>query len=327
MNRSILSVLCSCALVISLSLMAGSAVAEEGSFEKEEVPEGYMQDEYGRITQVTFDLRRRFHVGVSSMTRFDAEDSYSMANSLALETGGSNDFLDLEYGHRHRHRFLEGRLILNPLEVDMLFYSYDFSRSTPGSPIWITTFIGEPRRFDVPIEVGVGATLGRLHYRATEAGDLMLFDLLSGRVNWEFYQGKNLENYVLLSTGGGFGLRHLDSSGTTEAYAFPEVGLRAVWSLGERGLTQIALDGRMKWAWELSTQESWMMGQAGLSAEQILIAINDQPLSLYVEPHARLTQFEPADLDGVDYRVMAGVRLSLFVPTRVEMPAPTEEYQ
>ena len=99
-------------------------------------------------------------------------------------------------------------------------------------------------------------------------------------------------------------------------YAFPELGLHAAWTVGDNGLTQLGFDGRMKWAWDLDSGSHWKMGTARLFAERIMIAINDQPISLFAAPEVRYSDLPFADVHGVDLRLMAGARLSLFVPPR-----------
>ncbi|MBA2661566.1 MAG: hypothetical protein H0U74_04685 [Bradymonadaceae bacterium] len=282
-----------------------------------ETPPGYTRDELGRVFQSSFDLRSRMHLGVYELLRFDAPEGFeTLRHSLVLDTLSVVDVYDQWDRRRHRHRFLQARLVLAPLEIDALLYSYDRGRTGEEPAFWITTFIGGPRRFDVPIRLGGGISLGRLHYRRSDAGDLMLLDLIDTRINWEFYQGPQLENYALVRVGAGAGLRHMEGTGASLAYLYPEVGLEAAWVLGGRGLTHIGLDARMQWGWEPSARRTWMFGTAGMSIERILIAISDQPISLFVQPHVRYTQIEVAGLDGLDYRVLAGGRLSFFVPTR-----------
>lgn len=287
-----------------------------------ETREGYRRDELGRVFQTSFDLRRRFHLGVHDMVRFDAPpgqetgSSRSLEQSLVLDVGSVHDAYNPYGRRRHRYRFLEGQLMLNPFEIDAQLYSYDRSRASEEPAFWITTFIGTPRRFDIPIQLGAGYSLARLHYRRTEVGDLMLLDLVDGRINWELYQGADIENYLLVSMGAGMGLRHMENRGDPMLYIYPELGLKGAWVLGNRGLAQVEIDGRMKWGYEPNTAERWAMGTLGLSMERIIIAISDQPISIFLKPHMRYSEVEFADLRGLDYRLLLGARLSLFSPPR-----------
>lgn len=289
------------------------AEAEDGS----DLPPGYIIDEYGRPLKTSFDLRRRYHLGVYDMMRVYEDQGFGLnRHSLLVQVGGSHEIYDAEISRRHRHRFAEGRLSLAPFEIDALAYGYDSSVSQDNAPIWITTFIGEPRRFDVPIALGAGYSLGRLHYRRTELSDLMVLNFAEGHINWEFYQGPRLENYLLISTGVGFGLIQPQAGSHTDIYASPELGLRGAWTVTEDGRTQLGLQGRMQWAWDLQTGHHWQMGSLQASAEWTPMAINDQPLSIFLAPEIRYNQIPSADLQGLELRVILGARLSLFVPPR-----------
>jgi hypothetical protein len=277
--------------------------------------DAYQRDEQGRVFQTSFDLRRRLYLGVYDMLRFDQPEGLgSLEQSLVLEMGSVVDYYDFRRFRRHRHRFLEAQLMLGPFEIDAELYSYDRSRATKVPAFWITTFIGTPRRFDVPIQLGAGYSLARLHYQRTEAGDLMVLDLVDGRINWELYQGPFVENYLLMSVGGGVGLRDMEGRGAPIVYVYPELGVKGAWILGQRGLSQLEFDGRIKRGFEPKTSDQWTMGTAALSFERIVIAVSDQPISVFLKPQVRYSAVEIAGLDGVDYRLLAGVRLSLLSP-------------
>lgn len=283
-----------------------------------ETREGYRRDELGRVFQTSFDLRRRLYLGVHDMLRFDQPEGFdTLEQSLVLEMGSVVDYYDPRTRRRHRHRFLEAQLMLNPFEIEAELYSYDRSRATEAPAFWITTFIGTPRRFDVPIQLGAGYSIARLHYQRTEAGDLMLLDMVDGRLNWELYQGPSIENYLLISTGGGVGIRDMGGLGTPVFYLYPELGVKGSWILDRRGLSLLELDGRVKWGFEPETSDQWTMGTAALSLERIVIAVSDQPISIFLKPHVRYGEVEVAGLGGVDYRLLAGLRLSLLSPPRL----------
>ena len=280
-------------------------------------PPGYTKDEEGRIFQTSFDLRRRYHLGVYDMLRiYEDQDFRWDRHSLLVQVGGTHETSSLDGARRHRRRFLEGRLSLAPFEIDALLYGYDFGRSSDQAPLWLTTFIGQPRRFDIPIAIGAGYSMGRLHYRRSDVGDLMLLDMGEVHLNWEFFQGPGLENHLYFTTGIGFGLIHLEGTGRVDLYAAPEVGLRAAWTLTENGLTQLAMEGRMQWAWTMESSRHWQMGSLRASAEWSPLAINDQPLTLFLAPELRYSQIPVAELEGLEVRGILGLRLNLFVPPR-----------
>lgn len=312
-----------CLLVVLGLTYSIPAVAEDNGSTEEEgknhltPPPGYTKDERGRIFQTSFDLRRRYYLGVHDMLRiYEDQELRFNGHSLLVDVGGSYEIYDSERARRHRHRFAEGRLSLAPFEIDALLYGYDVSRSSEDAPLWLTTFIGEPRRFDIPIAIGGGFSMGRLHYRRRDIGDLMVMNLGEGHISWEFYQGEELENYLLVTTGVGLGLIHHPGAGHVDLYGAPEVGLRGAWTLTDDGLTQVGIQGRMQWAWEVETGAHWRMGSLQASAEWSPLAINDQPITFFLAPEIRYSDFSVAELQGLEMRGILGLRLNLFVPPR-----------
>ncbi len=345
MNRAVIAGVQAVVVVVGM-LIAPSVLAEEADDDPEDIPQGYSVDERGQPFQTSFDLQRRFYLGIYGVGRLEPPDRFGPpGRSLAVDIGGIHDSYvdgtspgadpsmfkesvsgdtDPVDGERHRHRFLQGRLMLEPLQIDARLYEYDYSRRTPGAPIWISTFIGEPRRFDIPIELGFGYSVGRLHYRRIDGGDLALIDVAEVRANWELYQSEDLEDYVVISTAVGGGTRLWDGGDGAAPYGFPRLGIRAGWTPGGAGLWRLGLEGDVTWAFEPEDATWWHRASARASAEAIVMAINDQPISAYLQPEVSSSQIGFAGIDEFDLRVTAGIRLSLFVPTR---PQPLESPQ
>jgi len=287
--------------------------AEPAQPDTQTTPEGYSVDARGRVFQTSFDLTRRFHVGVHDTMVFG--DGWP-EHALLVETGFTSEIVNPETQTRQRFRIIEGRLSLAPLEADALLFGYDISRHQEKAPIWITTFIGAPRRFDVPISIGAGFSILRMHYRRVEDDDLAIVDFGSGHINWELYQGRNLEDYVMLSTRVGMAMPAILGTSERELSLFPELGLRAAFSPGERGLTRLEFDGRLRRAWVPKNSGTWVMGSAALTGEQIIVAVNDQPISLFLAPEYRYYDIPLLGLHGSEFRALVGARISLFVPPR-----------
>ena len=293
------------------------AAAEEGNSNSTITvpPPGYELDDRGRLMRTSFDLSSRYYLGVYDMLRiYENQERRWDRHSLLIEVGGTYEFYDAEESVRHRNRYAEGRLSLAPFELSGLVYGYDMSRSSDEAPLWITTFIGEPRRFDIPIAIGGGYSIGRIYYRHTEVDELMLLDLGEAHINWEFFQGRRLQNYLFFTTGAGVGILNRKEAERVDFYAAPEVGVRGSWTVARNGLTQVGFHGRMQWAWSVDSGH-WKMGSFQAKAEWSPLAINDQPLTLFLAPEVRYSDIPQVELQGLEARAIIGLRLNLFNST------------
>lgn len=275
-----------------------------------EVKHGYKRDARGRAFQTHFDLRSRLLLGVYYTGL--AEDGYSQ--SLTIETRSSYEKLGWER-RRHRFSFVEGRLTLSPLQASATLFDYNNGRVGDEPLFYITTLIGEPRRHDVYMRVGKGLTLGRLDYRVFEdAPDQAMLDFVAGRLQWEIAQGLGLEDYVNLSIGVGVGTRGIGNAEAGSIYVYPELGFKAIWLKSPRGLLQLATEGTIRSAWEPELGEMFQVATARASLEWVMVAISDQPISLYLEPEARFTRIPTDDIQRGEWRTQAGIRFNFFTP-------------
>ena len=180
-----------------------------------EAPPGHERDEQGRLYQVSFDLRRRLLFGVyDGMVSGAPAFLGDLRHGLAGEVAARYEVYAPSEQKRHRFRFLEGWLRTDPFEVEALALAYDVGKTSDEPAFWITTFVGSPRRFDVPLQLGPGLVLGRLHVRQLDGiGRLLLADLAQGHLNWQPVQDAGLEDYLAFRLGGGVGAAASDARG------------------------------------------------------------------------------------------------------------------
>lgn len=278
---------------------------------------GFDRDERGRVYQTYFDLRSRWWLGVAGTLDPGWLDDRSFSTGARLETGVVIEDYDEYDRRRNRHRFLVGSVLIDPLEVDASLWQYSRGRNEEVPSVWVTTFIGEPKRFDIDIHLGPGVELGRFNYYAIEGDHHALTDIVHGVLNWEMLQSSTMETLVALRVGGGVGIRWEQASETPYFYYYPEVALDWHWVIDDRGLTELRLGASGRIADEPATSGLWKQVKAGMSFERVVLAINDQPISLYVEPHVRWTDMGPAGTEQTDLRMHAGARVSLFSPPRM----------
>jgi hypothetical protein len=291
-----------------------------------DVPYGYKRDARGRSFQTHFDLRSRMLLGV-----YYAGDGLldEYGSGLTVDTRSTYESWSPYERNRHRFRFIEGRISMMPIEAEATVFEYDYGTTGEEPAFWITTLVGEPKRYDVRLSLGGGLTLGRLDSRRYNVEDSdkktrqTFIDLAEGRLHWELLQGTFLEDYLMLRVGGGFGTRTFQNEDAGSIYFYPEVGIKSAALIGERGLLQWQLDVRARQAWETGGA-SWRQLTGSTSLEWVVLAISDQPISLFVQPEVHALDMPEAHIKQLDLRFMSGLRLSLFTPPPLDpTPSPT----
>jgi len=277
-----------------------------------DTPYGYRRDARNRVFQTHFDQRSRFLLGVHYAGRL----RNGFNGSLALESRSTVETWSSETFRRRRFRFLEGELILEPFEARGELFTYEYGLVSDEPLLWITSLIGEPRRLDIYANIGAGLTVGRFDIRqiGNDARQSFL-DFAEWRFHWELFQGLALEDYFMLRLGAGVGRRGLvDSGDSGDVYLYPEAGFKGAFLIGPQGLFQIVLDGRVRQAFELDSNETWLMASSAASVEWIVLAVSDQPISLFAQAEALYTSVPSLDVVQGEVRGLAGVRLSIASP-------------
>lgn len=274
---------------------------------------GYARDERNRLFQTHFDLRRRYFVGVGDTISSDLAQGDAVGQTVRFDVGGRYEAYDRYEAHRHKYRFLEGSVLVAPFEVEGLFFAYDRGRVATEPNLWITTFIGEPRRFDINLDIGPGFHFGRLWYGDVEGSNVALIDLAQAHLNWEFLQSSDLEDYFGIRLGGGIGIGTDPSpDGNVRVYAYPEVALIGALRIGEKGLWEIDGELRGRWGGVVDPLGSWWEVRGAASLERILIAINDQPISIFAEPSVHWHRADYGERFAA--QMLIGGRISFFTP-------------
>ncbi|MBA3542710.1 MAG: hypothetical protein H0T79_24045 [Deltaproteobacteria bacterium] len=282
-----------------------------------DAPWGWTRDDRGRVFQVNFDLRRRVYFGAA----------YTPQKVLELpfqSTRTSIDFgflvLDIPHGRtRHRIRLVEGEVHLEPFSAELTLAHWDFSHRFLDPLLRITTFVGEPSRHDVTLNLGMWTEAGGLELHRTAAGNAQLWKHATANVTIDLWQSDSLDSYARLRTGLGLEGQHDDVNGyrsaLTAGSAFEldvvvdDAGFHNVrFELGhELPRYFVAPPNRDKLAQRL---------RAKLQYEAIVLAINDQPLTLKVAAGGEKRDDIPGVPDQWAFVMDAGLRFSLWAPPR-----------
>jgi hypothetical protein len=292
-----------------------------------ETPPGWRRDDRQRLMQVTFDLNRRVWIGGGyaggdfpwskqgvgeAGVRWDAPFRWAGAPAIA------------------RFRALETNVAFDGKFAELTAFGVDVSRAYPTPLLRLTTFVGAPRRFDLPLEVG--GWLEALHAETVRTASHRWFDRLSlgsAAVTLDLWRSADLGSFLRLRGGAGYEtadqlgggawvpLAAADLEGVLDRGGFHNVraGFLAEWVRPAGGSRYQPKDGN---APLLPEHRRRLTGK--LEYEWIFLAVNDQPLSLVLEGRAQQRDDVPDLPTRWLFQGTAAMRFSLFAPARRNAP-------
>lgn len=297
-----------------------------------EAPPGWYRDERGRVMQVNFDLGRRIFVGGAWAPFYRPDLAGSLARAR-VEFGISVTLNSDDQRHQHRLHFLETTALLgsNPLATrfEASVARYHVSSHRQRAPLWLTTFIGEPRRFELPLNLGWAAEAAR--FESLGGKNFMTIAELDATL--DFWNSADLDSFIRLRAG-----PSLEYDFDARGLSFkPVVALEADLTLDRDGFHHVTASATgEKLFWEPMIEGRGVSPQrlklkAGY--EVILFALNDYPFTLVVDGRASWRDDVPA-LKGWEFAANLGLRFSLWAPARhqstqvrtrpVSLPRPPE---
>ncbi|MBK7862955.1 MAG: hypothetical protein IPJ65_30970 [Archangiaceae bacterium] len=285
-----------------------------------EAPDGWYRDDQGRIIQVNFDLHRRVYFGGAWAPSFRPGAARDLSlGSMDLGRGRADFGIELELANDagrelHRLHILEGSAFIGSRDTRLMATAirYDWSSRRLAAPVWITTFVGRPRRLD--LDVNLAGWFEAVRFELIS--DQGFLTLASANASIDLWHSRDLQSYLRVRAGpaGEFDLQ------TRSVSLRPEAALEADFTLdrdgfhhltgavtGEKLFFDQALAGRRK------SPERF---KARLGYELILLAINDYPLTLVVDGRAQWRDDLPGVTPGWDFGVDAGLRFSFWAPAR-----------
>jgi hypothetical protein len=288
-----------------------------------DAPWGWTRDERGRVFQINFDLKRRlyFGVGYTPQKILDNLDN-PLENKRSSLDFGLFVFEHLSEGKtptRHRIRLFEGSVRVEPFSSEVVVAHYDMSRRFFDPLLRITTFAGEPRRHDLQLDLGLWTEAGGLEIHPTPAGHSSIWKHATAQITLDLWQSAKLDSFLRLRTGVGVEGQHTDGEGYRSALT-ESSALELDTVVDPAGFHNL----RVELVHELpryfvpiiNGQRLAQRMKARVQYEAIVLAINDQPLTLKLAAGGEKRD----DIMGVPDRwafVMdAGLRFSLWAPPR-----------
>jgi len=284
-----------------------------------EVPPGWARDEAGRVFQTSFDMNRRVWVGGRYAPSYARGVGGELGRAV-IETGLRADVLSQSTRWRYRIRALEGEVGLNPLGVRAMAFRFDSSNESDTPLMRFSTFWPEPRRHDLSLDIGWWVHVLGVEYRPRGSIDETHARFLAAGPTWDFWHSYDMSSFLRLRLGLAFDDQYLhhDEAGHRPALT-PVSALEADVLLGSDGMHRLTVSTgyELPLAWRGGGKAPPTATQRFLSAaayETILIAINDQPVTLRVMGEGGYRDDVIEELSGWHVTGGVGLRVNFWTP-------------
>ncbi len=289
-----------------------------------EAPPGWYRDARGRVLQYNFDLHRRVYVGGAWAPRWlrapdRLDERVRVDFGVDLEWPGDSDRL-------HRMTLLDTELYLgDAASYEATLLRYDF-RSQNAAPLFrVTTFYGRPRRLDIHANLGFWMEVLHGEQVRREDAHADFLSVAATHATLDLWHSSDLVSYVRLRAGpaverdrtnGFFTLvpaAALEGDLTLDRDGFHHVRFGAE---AQKVLLAEAVEGR-------PLRPERLRLRAGY--EVIVLAINDQPVSLTLDGRGTWRDDVASVPAGWEWSAQAGLRFSMWAPARRSAPVSSPE--
>lgn len=280
-------------------------------------------DEAGRRFRVAFDPGTRWMVGGAwAPGRLGADGGGAAAGAIetALSVRYALPFPEDDVLWKHTHEVLATRLWLGALDatggaplVTATLYRGTFLRWQRDGFVTLPT--SPPRRLSLPVNIGFDAVVGRFETAPPGTGLAATVGVVRAEVLFDVWRVPRLGSYAQLGIGPAYdiwlpgswespsaiGVAHLVTPGSGASFT-----VHHEWANGRQ-----QVEARVEGAWRWSSHAAWGAAVGALARYEVIwLALNDQPVSAFVETAWRYDALLPADA-AHDVRALAGLRFAL----------------
>lgn len=283
-----------------------------------ESPPGWTRDERGRVFQTEFDMNRRGWLGARYRPSYGPQDRYEVGR-VGFETGLRAEWLSDDTRTRHRVHLLEGELTINPLGARALLLRYDTSRES-GEPLLRITTFWPPERHDLYMNLGWFAEAGGLEFRPRSSQDETLLRFVGAGLTWDLWHSLELDSYARLRVGAAFEDLYLDRDDLNHRLALtPLAWLESDVLFDPAGLHRLTVRSGIEppliWLDDEHALPSFRVRFLNEAAyELVVVAINDQPLSLRIAASGGYRSDLDGEASGWELGGAAGLRVNFWAP-------------
>jgi hypothetical protein len=286
-----------------------------------DTPYGWTRDERNRVFQINFDLRKRIYFGAAYTPEKILDNPLHNKRTSADFGLFVFDYLsDGPTPTRHRIRLVQGTVHVEPFAAEVTVAHYDVSRRFLDPLLRITTFVGTPQRHDLRLNLGLWTEAGGLEIHPAGDGYSSIWKHATAQVTLDLWQSANLDSFLRLRTGVGLEGQYTDATGYRSAVT-PASALELDCVLDDAGFHNLRfeLSHEMPHYFVSPFQKDQLFAtrfKAKVQYEAIILAINDQPLSLNFAAGGEKRD----DIFGVPdqwaFVADVGLRFSLWAPPR-----------
>ena len=163
-------------------------------------PWGFYRDRQGRVMQVSFDFGRRLWLGVGYAPRRTPTGNTEVSPA-AFDFGVSYDELSSDGRTRRRYTVLDGQVRLHSFGLDVTGFRFDLSHRYQHPLLRITTFVKEPARHDLYMNIGLFTEA--LHFEQAPRGieGEQALTIATAQATLDLWQSEDLRSYVRCASG------------------------------------------------------------------------------------------------------------------------------
>jgi hypothetical protein len=304
-----------------------------------EVPVGWDRDAvHGRAYQTQFDLLDRVYIGAGWAPVYERNGTGAKAPAgvpfgrVQAEIGMDASVLSPHGRSRHDFQVLQGTATFPDFHFNGVVFAYDYQQLHRRPVFWVTQFITEPPTVHpTGIPLGWGMRLLTIEDRPPSAPGMLDIEVGEMHLSWNPFTSADMYNRLRLEAGADVGKDWANTAtmGENRWYAGFTAAMHARMSFGERGKHYLFADvtytrPNLLAAGDLPAKTVNRV-KAQLAYERVLIAINDQPLSLRLAAHGVARDDLAGGARNLEFGGNAGLRFSFCAPPRQMDPLPELE--
>jgi hypothetical protein len=283
-----------------------------------EAPPGWYRDERGRVMQFNFDLHRRIWLGGAWAPLWRRGED-ELQGRARVDFGITADFVEGKKALR-RLALLETELYLGQQSLDATLMRYDSSAEQDEPILRLTTFLGRPRRHDLTLDVGVWMEVARLEVLRREDEETSFLTLAATHLTLDLWHSRDLSSYVRVRAG-----PSLENDRAAHSFSLvPGAAFEGDLTLDADGFHHFTFAAEAEKIFLAEEVEGRPEEPERLrlraSYELILLAINDQPVSLVLGGRGDWRSDIPGFPATWEWSAHGGLRFSLWAPARRTAP-------
>jgi hypothetical protein len=183
----------------------------------------------------------------------------------------------------------------------------------------ITTFAGTPQRHDLHLNLGLWTEVGGLEIHKTALGHSQLWKHATAQITLDLWQSAQQDSFLRVRTGLALEGQHTDVTGYRSALTAGSA-LELDCVLDDEGFHNLRVEVAHEMPrYFIPLERTGKLAQrmhARLLYEAIVLAINDQPLTLKLAAGGEKRDDIPGIPDQWAFVMDAGLRFSLWAPPR-----------